>query len=105
MNPPRARIYQPAKTAMQSGKGKDSWVLEYLPTTPAAPDSLMGWNSMRDTELELSLKFDTKEQAIAFAKAKQLEFEIALPQVRKTPPKAYAANFSFARRRAYAEDQ
>jgi hypothetical protein len=105
MTTPRARIYQPAKTAMQSGKGKDSWVLEYLPTTPAAPDALMGWNSMRDTQTEVALKFDTKEQAIAFAKAKQLEFEIALPQVRKTAPKAYAGNFSFARRRAYAQEQ
>lgn len=105
MTTPRARIYQPAKTAMQSGKGKDSWVLEYLPVAPATPDALMGWNSMRDTQTEVALKFDTKEQAIAFAKAKQLAFEIAVPHMRVTPPKSYAANFAFARRRAYSDQK
>jgi hypothetical protein len=105
MNPLAARIYQPAKTAMQSGGAKDAWVLEYVIDAPAPPEPLMGWNPMHDTREEITLKFDSKEQAIAFAKAKHLAYEIILPQVKKTAPKAYAANFAASRRRAYAEQK
>ena len=45
-----------------------------------------------------------KEQAVAFAKAKNIPYEVMAPQVRKTPPKAYAANFAANRRRAYAQE-
>ena len=100
-----ARIYQPAKTAMQSGSAKDAWVLEYIIDAPDRPEPLMGWNPMHDTREQVTLKFDTREQAIAFAKAKHLTYEIILPQVRKTAPKAYAANFAAGRRRAYAEQK
>lgn len=99
------RIYQPAKTATQSGHAKDAWVLEYIIDTPDRPEPLMGWNPMHDTREQVTLRFDTKEQAIAFAKAKQLAYEIILPQIRKTAPKAYAANFAATRRRAYAEQK
>ncbi|MEN8197347.1 MAG: NADH dehydrogenase ubiquinone Fe-S protein 4, partial [Pseudomonadota bacterium] len=41
----RARIYKPAKTAMQSGRAKaDDWVLEFEPEDAMTPDPLMGWN-------------------------------------------------------------
>jgi hypothetical protein len=98
-----AKIYQPAKTAMQSGKAKDFWLLEFTRHIPATPEPLMGWNTMGDTKEQVKLKFDTKEQAIAFAKAKAIPYEVLQPHVRKTPPKAYAANFAANRRRAYAE--
>ena len=29
-----ARIYQPARSAMQSGEAKDNWLLEYEPEKP-----------------------------------------------------------------------
>jgi len=96
-----AKIYQPAKTAMQSGKGKDFWLLEYVQVVPGTPEPLMGWNTMGDTREQIKLKFDTKEQAIAFAKAKSIAYELLQPQIRKTPPKAYASNFANGRRRAY----
>ena len=34
-----AKIYRPARNAMQSGKGKkDVWVLDYEPETPRTPE-------------------------------------------------------------------
>ena len=42
----RARIYQPAKTAMQSGTAKTTtWVLEFAPASAREVDPLMGWTS------------------------------------------------------------
>ncbi len=100
-----AKIYCPAKTAMQSGRGKTrEWVLEYKSTTPMTPDALMGWNSGADTLAQLQLKFPTKEAAIAYAKAKQLGYEVIEPHKVRTGPKSYAANFSFNRKRAYADN-
>ena len=41
-----ARIYSPAKTAMQSGKAKTGyWVLEYDPAEKRRIDPLMGYTS------------------------------------------------------------
>jgi hypothetical protein len=101
MSQPTAKIYQPAKNAMQSGKAKDFWLLEYVKVVPATPEPLMGWNTMGDTREQIKLKFETKEQAVAYAKAKSIPYEVLQPHLRKTPPKAYAANFASTRRRAY----
>ncbi len=40
----RARIFQPPKTAMQSGWAKtQDWALEFVPTHGRVADPLMGW--------------------------------------------------------------
>ena len=62
-----ARIYQPAKTAMQSGWAKTKhWVLEFEPSLPKSNDPLMGWTSSGDTRQQVQLQFDTREEAIAY---------------------------------------
>ena len=44
-----ARIYKPAKTAMQSGTAKTKdWVLDYEPEQPREIEPLMGWTSSGD---------------------------------------------------------
>ena len=102
MSTPRARIYQPAKTAMQSGRGKTHhWVLEFERPAPGKPDALMGWNTMPDTITEVKLSFPTREEAIAYATAKSISFAVAEPKTPSVPPKNYAENFSFARRKAF----
>jgi hypothetical protein len=98
----RAKIYQPAKTAMQSARGRThQWLLEFEKPAPGIPDALMGWDSMPDTITEVRLAFDTKDEAIAYATAKNIPFELFEPQKTVVPPKAYAENFSFNRRNAW----
>ncbi|MFZ4541897.1 MAG: ETC complex I subunit [Rickettsiales bacterium] len=98
----RVKIYRPAKTAMQSGKGKTHlWKLEYEKPAPGTPDALMGWNTMPDTVTEIHLHFATKEEAIAYAVAKKLDYTVSEPKKAVVPPKAYAENFSAAKRKAW----
>lgn len=100
-----AKIYRPAKTAMQSGRAKTHfWVLEYKPVAPMTPDALMGWNSGPNTLAQIQLKFPTKEAAIAYAKAKNIAYEVIDPRPVRTGPKSYAANFAFSRKCAYADN-
>jgi hypothetical protein len=94
----RARILQPAKTAMQSGKAETRrWILEYAPATPRAPDPLMGWSSAQDTLNEVRLRFATLEEAQVFAQKHGLDYEVAEPHQRRFKPKAYADNFRYDR--------
>lgn len=105
MTQPTAKIFQPAKNAMQSGRAKTrEWMLEYEPSSVMTPEPLMGWNSAGDTLSQIKLKFPTKEAAIAYAKARNIAYEVIDPKPIRTGPKSYAANFAFNRRRAYAGD-
>ena len=94
----RVRIYQPAKTAMQSGTANTrAWVLEYEPATTREPDPLMGWASAGDTLNEVYLRFDTLETALAFAKKRGLDYVVIAPKARTIRPKSYADNFRYDR--------
>ncbi|MDP3523410.1 MAG: ETC complex I subunit, partial [Hoeflea sp.] len=63
-----ARIYRPAKTAMQSGKAKcQDWVLEFEPEKPRSIDPIMGYTSSADMNSQIRMSFDTREQAVAYA--------------------------------------
>ena len=64
----RARIYQPPKNAMQSGRAAThEWVLEFEPSSPRRPDPLMGWIGSGDTQAQVRLNFDTRDEAVAYA--------------------------------------
>lgn len=89
-----ARIYQPAKTAVSSGRAKTKfWVLEMEPKSPKQHDPLMGWLGSDDTEQQVTLRFPTKEAALAYAEAKGLRVRVYEPRQRIVKPKAYADNF------------
>jgi ETC complex I subunit-like protein len=63
-----ARIYRPARTAMQAGNAKTQhWALEYEPDSPRGTEPLMGWTSSSDMKQQIALHFETKEEAIAYA--------------------------------------
>ena len=90
----QARIHRPAKTAMQSGRAQTrKWVLEYEPASRRDPDPLMGWSSARDTLNQVQLRFDTLDEAVAFAKKHGLDYTVIEPHQRLFKPKSYAENF------------
>jgi hypothetical protein len=90
----QVRIFQPAKTAMQSGRANTRfWVLEFEPVAPKEIDSLMGWTGSRDTQRQVQLRFETKEEAIAHAKRQGYSYALEEPHQRQIRPKSYAENF------------
>jgi ETC complex I subunit conserved region len=93
-----ARIFRPAKTAMQSGSARTKeWLLVQDSDGTRSIDPLMGWTSSTDTDAQVKLAFDTKEDAIAYAEKNGLAYTVAEPQTRKPVRKAYADNFKFGR--------
>ena len=94
-----ARIYRPAKTAMQSGTAKTKeWVLDYEPEQPRQVEPLMGWTSSGDMRQQVRLNFDTAEEAIAYCERHGIPYQVshAKPSTRRVI--AYADNFAFKRR-------
>ena len=90
----RARIYQPAKTAMQSGRANTrKWVLEFEPEQRQKIDPLMGWVGSGDTRRQVKIEFTTKQEAIAFAERNGYAFQVQEPKARAIHLKAYADNF------------
>jgi len=97
-----ARIYKPTQTAMQSGPARSKeWVLEYEPEAPREIDPLMGWTSSRDMRSQVRLAFDTKEEAIAYAKRNGIAHYVAEPKPRAAVSKSYSDNFRFGRKGAW----
>ncbi|HKS89259.1 MAG TPA: ETC complex I subunit [Stellaceae bacterium] len=96
-----ARIYRPAKTAMQAGRAQTrNWLLEYEPASPRDPDPLMGWSSAADTLNQIRLRFATQEEAIAFADKHGLDYTLIEPRARSPKSKSYADNFRYDRVRS-----
>lgn len=97
----RARIYQPARNAMQSGTAKTrDWVLEYVPASARQVEPLMGWTSSDDMNSQVRLHFETCAAAEAYAKAQGIDYTVAGPKTRKPiiRPGGYAENFATNRR-------
>ena len=94
-----ARIFSPAKTAMQSGKAKTgSWVLEYEPEQARKIDPLMGYTSSGDMKSQIKLVFDTKEEAVAYAEKRGIAFRLEQPKEAKRRQISYAENFRYDRK-------
>ena len=93
----KVRIFKPAKTAMQSGRGKTrEWLLESEPA-PKEIDPLMGWTGSRNTMEQVQIWFLTLDEAKAHAEKKGWQYAVELPKVRDIKPKAYADNFAYTR--------
>ena len=88
------RIFQPSKTAMQSGRRKThKWMVQFERDAPQVADPLMGWMGSRDTRPQLRLLFDTRDEAIAFAERNNLTYAVTEPKAPTVRPKSYAENF------------
>jgi len=89
----KAKIYKPSKTPMQSGTKKyDKWIIEFITDNPGI-NPLMGWESSTDTYTELKLEFNSKENAVEYAKKNKLDYEVIDSKIRKINKKSYADNF------------
>ena len=88
------KIYKPAKTAMQSGIGKTKlWLAEFISDIDTRKDTLMGWNSSLDTQSQIKIFFDTKEQAVNWAIKNKYQYFVEETKKRKIKIKTYASNF------------
>ena len=93
-----ARIYKPARTAMQSGNAAaEKWLLEYEPELRPAADPLMGYTSSADMRRQIRLEFDTREEAVLYAERNGIPFTVS--DSNESAPKkiSYADNFRFGR--------
>ena len=89
----KAKIYKPAKTAMQSGRrNTKNWFLEFN-TLDTGINPLMGWETSKDTMSEVKLEFSTKDQAINYAKNNNIDYYVIEPQKIKIIKKSYTDNF------------
>jgi hypothetical protein len=92
-----ARIYKPAKSAMQSGQAPREWVLDFAPARPREIEPLMGWTSGSDTRAQVRMSFNTLEEAVAYATRNGVAFRIEEPRTSELKSKSYAENFKFGR--------
>ena len=87
---------------MQSGKARTKqWLLEFDPEKPRTIDPLMGWTSSGDMRQQLHLRFDTKEEAIAYCERRGVPYQVTENVPLKRRIMSYADNFSFKRRDAW----
>ena len=84
---------------MQSGQAKTKeWVLEFEPASARRSDPLMGWTVSSDMDGQVRLSFETQEEAVRYAQAHGLAFQLVDPKPAKRIIKAYADNFAFGRK-------
>lgn len=95
---PAVRIYQPSKTAMQSGRKKTkNWLIEFKTMESYNIEPLMGWISSSNTLSQLHIYFPTLKEAIQFSKLKGLNYTICNPPKTVKVPKSYGLNFTCPR--------
>lgn len=95
---PSALIYPVLRSAMQSGGGAGTWILEFSPIFGATLDPLTGWPRATDVRKQVKLAFNSQSAAVAYATERGIRFEISgLRNQRKLQPKVYADNFRTTR--------
>ncbi|MCB1883311.1 MAG: ETC complex I subunit [Geminicoccaceae bacterium] len=90
----KVRIHKHAKPATQSGRRRThDWHVEFEPEHAQHPDRLMGWIGGGETQRQVSLRFPTREAAIAYCEREGIAYQVYEPNERIVRPKAYAENF------------
>ena len=94
-----ARIYKPSPSATQSGKGATkAWVLVYEPESAMQVEPLMGWTSSGDMNRQITLRFGTREEAVAYAERNGIAYRVEEPQPVARKVLSYSDNFKSSRR-------
>ncbi len=98
-----ARIFVPAKSAVQSGRAASGqWMLEYEPEQAIRTDPLMGWSGSGDMRAQIRMKFPSREAAENYAKRNGIPYQIEEePAARRVIRKSYSDNFRYGRKHAW----
>ena len=97
-----ARIYKPAKTAMQSGTANTKeWVLDYEPAQPREIEPLMGWTASGDMCQQVRLRFETPEEAVAYCERHGIPYQLFGEKPATRRIMSYSDNFAFKRREGW----
>ena len=89
-----ARIIEEQRKTTQSGKAQQGlWTLEFERQEPQRPDPLTGWNGSGDTPTQVRLRFNSKEEALAYARRKGFEVHLVPARPVELKIQAYADNF------------
>ncbi len=99
-----AKIFMPSRSAMQSGQAKTNlWILEFAPESGRFLDPLMGWTGSLDTNGQVQLRFESSDDAVAYANRHGIAYRVFEPTPRRhiLRQNGYGDNFSFQRRSAW----
>jgi ETC complex I subunit-like protein len=89
-----ARIIEEQRKTTQSGKaGQGRWTLEFERQQAQRADPLTGWNGSGDTATQVRLKFNSKEEALAYAERKGLTVHLVPAAPVDMKIQTYADNF------------
>ncbi|MDR0485069.1 MAG: ETC complex I subunit [Alphaproteobacteria bacterium] len=91
----KAIIYNPTRNLMQQGLAKKNvWKLVFVKEIDNKQEHLMGWTSSFETQSQIILEFNSKEDAINYATKKKLNFEVREPNASTLEKKDITFNFS-----------
>ena len=97
-----ARIYRPARTAMQSGKALTrDWLLVYEPEIAKRVEPLMGYTSSSDMNAQIKLSFETREMAVDYAERNAIPYRVEEPEEAKRRKMSYSENFNWNRQQPW----
>ena len=82
---------------MQSGRASDKWILEYEPESARQIEPLMGWTASTDMKSQVKLRFDNKEEAIAYATRNGIPYRVEEPKPSASKVISYSDNFKYNR--------
>ncbi|WDR03604.1 ETC complex I subunit [Devosia algicola] len=89
-----ARIYRPARNAMQSGTGNTrQWVLVYDPALAREIEPLMGYTASADMKQQIRLSFDTLEEAEGYAQKNGIPYAVQPAHEATRKRVSYTDNF------------
>ena len=91
-------VYKPQKSPTQSGlKRSTCWVLESFNKPDFETDLLTGWKGKNNNDFYIKLKFNSKEEAIAYAAKNNFHAKVIDDKDKIMKIKSYADNFRFNR--------
>jgi len=89
-----ARIIEDDRKPTQSGKAKAGrWMLEFEREQAMRPDPLTGWSGSGDTNTQVRLVFDSKDEALAYAARKGFDAHVIAAPPTTLKLQTYADNF------------